>query len=102
MTLPEAPFVAELTVEAYLQGVRIDSFLVRHFRNYTPYRMQRLVRAGQVRIEGVVAETSSRVYKGQTVQVRLVEPPDHLLPEWMARETDEARGYLGKVIHIKP
>ncbi|MCY2968690.1 MAG: RluA family pseudouridine synthase [Planctomycetota bacterium] len=80
MTLPEAPFVAELTVEAYLQGVRIDSFLVRHFRNYTPYRMQRLVRAGQVRIEGVVAETSSRVYKGQTVQVRLVEPPDHLLP----------------------
>jgi 23S rRNA pseudouridine1911/1915/1917 synthase len=74
------PFSAELTVESYLHGVRIDSFLVRHFRNYTPYRMQRLVRAGQVRIEGVTAETDDRVYKGQSVAVRLVEPPDHLLP----------------------
>lgn len=74
------PFTARLTVENYLHGVRIDSFLVRHFRNYTPYRMQRFVRAGQVRIEGVVAETDHRVYKGQAVEVRLVEPPDHLLP----------------------
>jgi 23S rRNA pseudouridine1911/1915/1917 synthase len=74
------PFTAELCVESYLHGVRIDSFLVRHFRNYTPYRMQRLVRAGQVRIEGVVAETDDRVYKGQAVEVRLLEPPDHLLP----------------------
>jgi 23S rRNA pseudouridine1911/1915/1917 synthase len=74
------PFSAELTVETYLHGVRIDSFLVRHFRNYTPYRMQRLVRAGQVRIEGVIAETDHRVYKGQSVKVRLIEPPDHLLP----------------------
>lgn len=74
------PFEADLTVENYLHGVRIDSFLVRHFRNYTPYRMQRLVRAGQVRIEGVPAESTSRVYRGQTVRVRLLEPPDHLLP----------------------
>ncbi len=74
------PFTAELIVESYLHGVRIDSFLVRHFRNYTPYRMQRLVRASQVRIEGVVAETDDRVYRGQAVEVRLLEPPDHLLP----------------------
>ncbi|HEY2253757.1 MAG TPA: RluA family pseudouridine synthase, partial [Planctomycetaceae bacterium] len=74
------PFTAELSVESYLHGVRIDSFLVRHFRNYTPYRMQRLVRAGQVRIEGVVAESVDRVYRGQAVEVRLLEPPDHLLP----------------------
>ena len=74
------PFAAELMVEGYLHGVRIDSFLVRHFRNYTPYRMQRMVRAGHVRIEGVVAEADDRVYRGQAVEVRLVEPPDHLLP----------------------
>jgi 23S rRNA pseudouridine1911/1915/1917 synthase len=74
------PFSAELTVENYLHGVRIDSFLVRHFRNYTSYRMQRLVRAGQVRIDGVIAASDDRVYRGQAVQVRLVEPPDHLLP----------------------
>lgn len=74
------PFTAQITVESYLHGVRIDSFLVRHFRNYTPFRMQRMVRAGQVRIEGMRAETDDRVYKGQTVEVRLIEPPDHLLP----------------------
>ena len=76
----EYPFTATFTVEPYLKGVRIDSFLVRHLRNYTSYRMQRLVRAGQVRIEGTVAESSDRVYDGQTVEVRLIEPPDHLLP----------------------
>jgi 23S rRNA pseudouridine1911/1915/1917 synthase len=74
------PFSAELVVEPYLRGVRIDSFLIKHFRNYTPYRMQRLVRAGQVKIEGALAESDSRVYPGQSVSVRLIEPPDHLLP----------------------
>lgn len=42
--------------------------------------MQRLVRAKQVRIEGALAESDDRVYSGQTVEVRLIEPPDHLLP----------------------
>lgn len=73
------PFTAQVTVESYLHGVRIDSFLVRHFRNYTPFRMQRIVRAGGVKIEGVPAENTDRVYKGQMVEVRLLEPPDHLL-----------------------
>jgi 23S rRNA pseudouridine1911/1915/1917 synthase len=77
---PAYPFTAELTVESYLHGVRIDSFLVRHFRNYTPYRMQRMVRAGQVRIEGGIADVEDRVYRGQSVVIRLIEPPDHLLP----------------------
>jgi len=73
------PFTAELVVEAYLSGVRIDSFLTRHFRNYTPFRMQRIVRAGQVRVNGTIVEGSCRVFRGQQVRVRLVEPPDKLL-----------------------
>lgn len=78
--LQTAPFTAELIVENYLHGVRIDSFLVKHFRNYTAFRMQRLVRAGQVKIEGATAQSDDRVYEGQSVRVRLLEPPDHLLP----------------------
>ena len=74
------PLTAELIVEEYLHGVRIDSFLARHFRNYTPFRMQRMVRAGLVRLEGITAESDDRVYKGQRVEIRLLEPPDHLLP----------------------
>ncbi len=50
------PFIAELVVERYLSGVRIDSFLVRHFRNYTPWRLQRIVTAGQVKIDGTTVE----------------------------------------------
>jgi len=60
--------------------VRIDSFLIKHFRNYTSWRMQRLVRAGQVSIEGTTAETADRVFQGQQVRVRLIEPPDNLMP----------------------
>ena len=47
--ITQVPFTAEVTVERYLSGVRIDSFLLRHFRNYTPFRMQRMVRAGLAR-----------------------------------------------------
>ncbi len=73
------PFTAELTVERYLSGKRIDTFLVRHFRNYTTDRMLRLLRAGQVRINGQRAEANARVYRNQRVRVRLIEPPDKLL-----------------------
>lgn len=66
-------------VEPYLSGVRIDSFLVRHLRNYTPYRIQRMVRCGQVRIDGQPAESTSRVFTDQRVAIRLIDPPDKLL-----------------------
>ncbi len=75
-----APFQAELIVDAFLSGKRIDTFLVRHFRNYTPFRMQRIVRAGEVRINDVIADSDTRIYHGQRVSVRLIEPPDKLLP----------------------
>ena len=74
-----APFQVELIVESFLSGKRIDTFLVRHFRNYTPFRLQRIVRAGEVRINDIVANNDMRIYGGQRVSVRLIEPPDKLL-----------------------
>lgn len=73
------PPVFELIVENPANGIRIDSFLVRHFRNYTSWRMQRIVGAGGVTINSVRAEQTDRVFRRQTVQVRLIEPPDKLL-----------------------
>jgi 23S rRNA pseudouridine1911/1915/1917 synthase len=70
------PFTVELVVERYLSGVRIDSYLARHFRNYTPWRLQRIVTAGQVKIDGNTVEITERVYYGDSVSVRLIEPPD--------------------------
>ena len=75
-----APFQAELIVESFLSGKRIDTFLTRHFRNYSPFRLQRIVRAGEVRINDVLVDNDTRVYRGQRVSVRLIEPPDKLLP----------------------
>jgi 23S rRNA pseudouridine1911/1915/1917 synthase len=72
------PFTAELIVERYLGGVRIDTFLAHHFRNYTPFRIQRMVRAGQVKIHGVTVEIEERVSEGDDVSIRLIEPPDKL------------------------
>jgi 23S rRNA pseudouridine1911/1915/1917 synthase len=73
------PFAAELIVEHELSGIRIDSFLIRHFRNYTSWRMQRIVRAGGATINGGPASETDRVREGQCVRIRLLEPPDKLL-----------------------
>jgi 23S rRNA-/tRNA-specific pseudouridylate synthase len=84
------PFTAELTVENYLSGVRIDSFLVKHFRNYTTFRMQRLIRAANVHSDGIPVEPQQRVFAGQRISIHLTEPPDKLidpepLPKWNRR-----------------
>jgi 23S rRNA pseudouridine1911/1915/1917 synthase len=75
-----APYLATVTVEKYLSGCRIDTFLAKHFRSYTTWRMHRLVRAGQVTVKGEPAVPQTRVFTGQTVSVRLIEPPDDLMP----------------------
>ncbi len=70
------PPTFELIVDNYLNGKRIDTFLARHFRCYTSWRLQRLVRAGQVYVEDLRADCNQRVFRGQHVRVRLTEPPD--------------------------
>lgn len=73
------PPQVELIVERDLHGIRIDSFLARHFRNYTSWRLARIVRAGGVTIDFAPIESARRVARGERVQVRLLEPPDKLL-----------------------
>ena len=73
------PYSALLIVEAELHGVRIDSFLIKHFRNYTSWRMQRIVAAGRVTINGELATPTQRVFVGNEIRVALIEPPDKLL-----------------------
>lgn len=74
------PYIAELDVEPHLRGVRIDTFLSRRFRSYTTWRLMRLVREGQVLVDGAATNTRHRVYPGQKITIRLLEPPDDLIP----------------------
>jgi 23S rRNA pseudouridine1911/1915/1917 synthase len=71
---------ATLKVENYLSGCRVDTFLAKHFRSYTPWRMHRMVRAGLVTVEGVLAAPDRRVFTDETVSIQLLEPPDNLMP----------------------
>ena len=72
---PEVRFL----VADYLGGRRIDAVIARQLRNHTKFRIHRLVRAGAVRVDGQPAGISQRVYPGQQIEVRLIEPPDRLL-----------------------
>lgn len=74
------PPSATVTVDKHLSGCRIDTFLSRHLRSYTSWRMHRLVRAGQVTVNGRTAQVQDRVYTGQTVHIHLLEPPDDPMP----------------------
>lgn len=69
----------EFTVEEYLSGNRVDTFLGKHLRNYSPWRIQRIIRNGGASIDGREVDVTERLYVGQRVQVRLLEPPDKLI-----------------------
>ena len=77
--MSEFPLTIECIVEAYLSGVRIDSFLSKHLRNYTSWRINRMVTAGLAKIDDQPAAPEDRVFRGPRVSLRLVEPPDKLL-----------------------
>ncbi|MEE3366967.1 MAG: RluA family pseudouridine synthase [Planctomycetota bacterium] len=72
---PEVHF----SVADYLGGRRIDAVVGRQLRNHTRFRIHRLLRAAAVCIDGRVASPTQRVYPGQRIAVRLLEPPDKLL-----------------------
>ncbi len=71
---------ATAIVENYLSGTRVDTFLARHLRSYTAWRLHRLVSAGQAMVNGIVATPDQRVFAGEEVSIRLLEPPDNLMP----------------------
>jgi len=71
--------VFEFQVESEQSGSRIDSFLCRHLRNYTSWRIQRIVHAGGATIDFAPAGQTDRVFTGQQVRICLLEPPDKLL-----------------------
>lgn len=69
----------EFTVEPYLSGVRIDSYLAKQLRNYTPWRLHRMVAEGVARVDDFPADPNQRVFRNQRVSLVLIEPPDKLL-----------------------
>ncbi len=74
----DGPPVCEFVVETFFRGKRIDTFLGKHLRNYSPFRLQRMIKAGCVTVNDVPIENEYRVRPNELVRIRLVSPPDHV------------------------
>ena len=70
------PFICEFRVESFVKGRRIETFLNRHLRTYTSWRIQRMLKAGCVTVNDAPAEMSHRVKPGEIIRIRLPSPPD--------------------------
>lgn len=70
------PVECEFTVEWFLNSKRVDTFLVRHLRNWSPWRIQRMVQAGCVTVNDAPVTIDYRVRPNDRVRIRLVSPPD--------------------------
>jgi 23S rRNA pseudouridine955/2504/2580 synthase len=63
------------TVKELENGLRIDRWFQRYFPNITHGRLQKLLRTGQVRVDGKRMRANDRLQYGQIVRL----PPPHVL-----------------------
>jgi 23S rRNA pseudouridine1911/1915/1917 synthase len=110
MTLP-LPDIREVEAGAADAGRRLDAFLAARLPELSRARLQRLVRAGHLRLgDEVVAEASARVKAGQRFRLSLPPPkPAVPAPEDVPLEILHEDAYLlvlvkpaGMVVHPAP
>ena len=82
--------VQSLAVAEDEAGQRLDRWFKRRFPALTHGRLEKLLRTGQVRVDGKRAKASARLEAGQTVRV----PPLGDLPSIDARKATEAKPRL--------
>jgi 23S rRNA pseudouridine955/2504/2580 synthase len=61
--------VKTITVIAEDDGIRLDRWFKRHFPELAHGRLEKLLRTGQVKLDGKRAHSSDRVAAGQVVRV---------------------------------
>jgi 23S rRNA pseudouridine955/2504/2580 synthase len=64
-------------VEASEQGMRLDRWLKRHFPQLNFVSVQKLVRTGQLRLEGKRTQVNAIVETGQEIRLPLFDDNDH-------------------------
>ena len=84
------------TIEPDETGIRLDRWFKRHFPTLTNGQLQKLLRTGQVRVNGKRAETSTRVEAGQEIRV----PPQAVAahPVEIAKKSSRDANDLKKMI----
>ena len=61
--------VSQIAVSADEDGIRLDRWFKRHFPMLTHGRLEKLLRTGQVRVDGARAKANARLDQGQVVRV---------------------------------
>jgi 23S rRNA pseudouridine1911/1915/1917 synthase len=73
---PAQPLVCEFVVESFFRGKRIETFLGKHLRNWSPWRLQRMVQHGCATANDAPIGCDHRVQPGERIRIRLLSPPD--------------------------
>ena len=79
--------VTQKQVDADEDGMRLDRWFKVHFPGVGFGQLQKLLRSGQVRIDGGRAKTSSRVATGQMVRVPPLDMESAAKPRHMTQNT---------------
>lgn len=87
-------------IEADDEGVRLDRWFRRHYPGLPHSRLEKLLRTGQVRVDGKRVKAGDRVTEGQTVRL----PPQlPLLTKPEARPRAKVEGSLRDfILHMDP
>ncbi len=59
----------EIKVDSIDSGIRVDRWFTRHYQNLTHNHLQKLIRKGQVRLNGKRTKPGDRVFEGYTIRV---------------------------------
>jgi 23S rRNA pseudouridine955/2504/2580 synthase len=102
--------IATITVGRDEAGMRLDRWFKTHYPDLAFGRLQKLVRTGQVRVDGGRVKTSTRLEAGQAVRVPpLTPPPGHERDDegderdaGRTAEQDEEAAFLASLPGAKP
>ncbi len=79
---PAAPRLISLAVDPAAAGTRLDRWLAGQLPELSRARLQALVEAGRVRVDGAVRKAAARLAGGERVEVEVPPPaPEELVPE---------------------
>lgn len=102
MTAPPVSKVRQVAVEAAGDGQRLDRWFKQHFPQVTHGRLEKMLRKGEIRVDGRRVKASERLEAGQTVRVPPLpdaEPPAEAAPQAPAISAKDAKALQGAVLY---
>ncbi len=79
-------------------GIRLDRWFKRHYPALKHGRLEKLLRKGQVRVDGGRAKAGARLEAGQTIRVPPLDNEDTRAPAPRPRISDEDRDFIHSLV----